>query len=349
MAADPSIVDLIGKIFADHSATTRTVTTNLFDEALWDRLTDLGLSRLTSPSTSRGSEATWFEAAALLSAAGFYGIPGPFAENDLLANWLLEQVGANLDDDHVRTVIRLDREGFGYGLRWVGEVRQAAITVPTASAIAVYDAKIAGFHIASEPPYLPGAPSYSAQVEISSLGDPIGFVGPDVLDEVTYRGALARAAQSTGALERVLQLSVDHANTRVQFGRTLGKFQMIQQAVANIGLEVALARTATDTAVELAGSGADTRRTHAAIAIARSTVNSAIARVVRDTHQVHGAIGATDEHLLPRITGPALASRTDYGSPNFWDRTVADRFATGNGALWSQITALTAAAPGQDA
>ena len=60
--------------------------------------------------------------------------------------------------------------------------------------------------------------------------------------------------------------------------------------------------------------------------------------VVRNAHQVHGAIGTTREHRLHEFTRAALAWRSEYGSVRHWDRMLTDMAVqSGTGGLWSLI------------
>ncbi|WP_269090185.1 acyl-CoA dehydrogenase family protein, partial [Mycobacterium paraintracellulare] len=61
--------------------------------------------------------------------------------------------------------------------------------------------------------------------------------------------ALVRSIQVSAALDRILQLCVDHAAARVQFGRPLAKFQAVQNLISDIAAEAALARAATEAAL----------------------------------------------------------------------------------------------------
>jgi len=76
------------------------------------------------------------------------------------------------------------------------------------------------------------------------------------------------------------------------------------------------------------------------IAVARSCAGHAASVVVRNGHQIHGAIGTTREHRLHEFTRAALAWRSDYGSVDHWDSVVTDAaLAAGGSGLWSIITA----------
>lgn len=172
------------------------------------------------------------------------------------------------------------------------------------------------------------------------MGDGV-VVGVDVVDQLVLRGALARAVQVVGALERAVDLCVEHARTRVQFGRPLAKFQAVQHLVADAAAEAALARAAVDAAVldaaetELTGPASATK-----VAAARSCAGHAASVVVRNAHQVHGAIGTTQEHPLQLVTLPALDWRGEFGTTRDWDR-----FLAASGPLWDVVQGAPAEHP----
>jgi acyl-CoA dehydrogenase len=75
------------------------------------------------------------------------------------------------------------------------------------------------------------------------------------------------------------------------------------------------------------------------VAVARSCAGHAASVVVRNAHQVHGAIGTTREHRLHEFTRAALAWRSEFGSVRYWDERVTDAAMHASaGALWDLIT-----------
>ncbi|MCQ0010940.1 acyl-CoA dehydrogenase family protein [Actinomadura madurae] len=115
----------------------------------------------------------------------------------------------------------------------------------------------------------------------------------------------------------------------------IAKFQAVQQLVADAACESALARAATDAAVAALVRGTDTLdELELRIAIARSVTGHAISVVVRNAHQVHGAIGTTLEHPLHEVTLPALAWRAEFGSLDHWDQRLTDLLIGAGGRAW---------------
>jgi alkylation response protein AidB-like acyl-CoA dehydrogenase len=158
------------------------------------------------------------------------------------------------------------------------------------------------------------------------------------------RGALMRAVQLTGAMDAAVDLTVRHATERMQFGRRLAAFQAVQQLAADAAAEAALARAATDAALaqavatQFAGDGLVV-----SVAVARSVCGHSGSVVVRNAHQVHGAIGTTREHVLHRVTMPILEWTNDFGSVTEWEAAIARAAReAGDAGLWKLVSGTSA-------
>jgi acyl-CoA dehydrogenase len=154
-------------------------------------------------------------------------------------------------------------------------------------------------------------------------------------------GAAVRATQIAGALEAILAMSVRYANERVAFERPIGKFQAVQQNLARLAGETAAALAA-------AGSAADTMaqgyvRDEAAFleaASAKIRAGEAAAEGAAIAHQVHGAIGFTNEHVLHRFTLRLLAWRDDFGNESHWASALGAMMARQGAAnFWPMLAA----------
>jgi acyl-CoA dehydrogenase len=145
---------------------------------------------------------------------------------------------------------------------------------------------------------------------------------------VMLMGAVARSVQSAGALETILALTVQYANERVAFGRPIGKFQAVQHGLARLAGETAAAVAASGSAAE---SVANARRfddgvfLEAASAKIRSAEAAEAGAAI--AHQVHGAIGFTNEHVLHRFTLRLLSWRDDFGDECHWALQLGNMMA----------------------
>ena len=160
---------------------------------------------------------------------------------------------------------------------------------------------------------------------------------PGVAEEVRLRGGLARAAGLCGAAAAALRASVSYANERVQFGRPIAAFQVIQHSIAELAVEVEAMTAATDAAVEVcAAEGFAGEPARIAIAVAKAQASAGAGIVARNAHQVHGAIGTTKEHSLHATTTRLWSWRDEYGSEREWQALLGQ--AALDKDVWEVVT-----------
>jgi acyl-CoA dehydrogenase len=154
-------------------------------------------------------------------------------------------------------------------------------------------------------------------------------------------GATVRSVQAAGGLEAILSLSVRYANERVAFERPIGKFQAVQQNLARLAGETAAALAAAGSAADTIAQTPvfdDTVLLEAASAKVRTGEAAAEGSAI--AHQVHGAIGFTNEHVLHRFTLRLLAWRDDFGSESYWAAVLGELIARrGASQFWPMLAA----------
>jgi acyl-CoA dehydrogenase len=336
MTVDPALADMMDAVFAEYREAHSPAATLEHDTELWKRLDDLGLVRLTGAEQSGGSGAGWYEAAELLAAAARHGVRIPLAEHDLLACWLLEANEMPVDSV-TRTVCLLDDRGVADAVPWASAVDRVVVVWQSADDFHVAD--LAAGSLAITPgANMIGEPRDTVAVDAARLhGLP---VTASVIAVLRLKSALVRSIQVCAVLDRILQLSIEHATSRVQFGRPLARFQAVQHLIADLAAEAALARAATEAALTAAVTGDwSASNLEFLVAVARSCTGHAASVVVRNAHQVHGAIGTTREHRLHEFTRAALAWRSEFGSVRYWDDQVTDAAVrAGSAGLWGLIT-----------
>lgn len=322
---DQALTDMMDAVFAEHGQDTN----------LWQRLDGLGLVRLTGSEDNGGSGAGWYEAAELMAAAVRHGVRIPLAENDVLAGWLLGAAG--LDGDSAkRTACLLDERGESAATPWASRVERIVAVWPRGDGYAAADVAVAELRITPGTNMI-GEPRDLVVAETGSL--PGVAVSTDIVAQLRHKQALVRSIQICAALDRALELSIEHVRSREQFGRSLAKFQAVQHLIADIAAEAALARSATEAALSVAvTSDWSSPQLEFLVAAARSCAGHATTTVVRNAHQVHGAMGTTSEHRLHHYTRAALAWRSEYGSVRYWDARLTDMaMEAGANRLWSLI------------
>jgi alkylation response protein AidB-like acyl-CoA dehydrogenase len=117
--------------------------------------------------------------------------------------------------------------------------------------------------------------------------------GWTIVQEILLHGAVARCAEMVGGGQRVLEMAVEYAKIRVQFGRAIGSFQAVQHHCANMALDLEAARLAAWEAAQKISRGEPFA---AEASIAKAWVSEAYRRICATSHQVLGGIGFMEEH-----------------------------------------------------
>lgn len=344
---------LSADIFAAAADRLADTVTRPLDPQVWATLEDTGLARITGPESSGGSDAGWLEAAAVLGEAASAGVPLPLLEHDLLAGWLRDAAGLPApasaeapqgspgDAAGAAPVISTAAEAVATGrpvtVPWLPAAASVVVLDSSSERPQVYEIAVSDLVI-EERTSVSGEPQAIAVLPTGVTG--AVEVSDEVADEFRHRGALGRAVQMAGAAEAISQLCVEHVTTRVQFGRPIGKFQAVQQLVTDVASEAALTRTIVDRAVlTVAEHGMQDARSRFFVAAAKACAGGAAETIVRNAHQIHGAIGTTLEHSLQRRTRPVMGWRREFGSTAEWEARIEELVLDQGADLWELITA----------
>lgn len=334
---DPDLLDLADRVLGPGAE--RAETSGAGQElAAWAALRPLGLDSITTPEAAGGGGGRWRDAAAVLVAGARHGVSTPLVEHDILAGWVLDQAGVR-SEATLRTVAVVDEAGMCANVGWARFAQSVVVLSWSGARLRLDEVPIDEVEVVPGS-NLAGEPRDGIRVDVRVLG--AHELDPGLAAKLQLRGALARSVQIAAALRAACQLTVDHLSLRHQFGRPLSRFQALQHALADAYCEVVLVEAAVSAACQLmdsddvsAGRGLATR-----VAVARSCASHGVGTVVRTAHQLHGAIGTTDEHPLHRVTLPALAWRSEFGTPRHWDDTVAAVLAGASpDQVWSALLA----------
>jgi alkylation response protein AidB-like acyl-CoA dehydrogenase len=130
------------------------------------------------------------------------------------------------------------------------------------------------------------------------------------LEKILQRASVARCAEMVGLAQQALAMTLDYAKERIAFGHPIGAFQSIQHRCADMLMDVEGSRFATYQAAWRINEGLAAARE---AAIAKAWVGQACRRVMNSAHQVHGAIGFTEDHILHFYTKKARANEFSFG------------------------------------
>ncbi|SOE03573.1 acyl-CoA dehydrogenase family protein [Blastococcus haudaquaticus] len=325
-----------------------------WDAGLWGALAEAGLTGVGLPEEAGGSGGELADAVAIVRtlAAGAGAVP--VAEQLLVAGPALLTADLDLPSPEHPTTFALGDavtvhpvdNGDGPGrftltgtvpdVAWAGVAQHVVVLAPAPAGIegAVLALVDASSLPATDASNLAGEPR--GTLVLDRVGTSGALLTAAQASELRARYALARSVQLAAALEQVLAWTVQYAGERHQFGRPLGKFQAIQMELAEMAGEVTAVTALTDAAVQALDRG---ENVVLAAAAAKVRAGAAVEVVARLAHQVHGAIGFTQEHKLHHLTRRLWSWRDEAGSDLAWSRVLgAGVLAGGPDALWPALT-----------
>jgi alkylation response protein AidB-like acyl-CoA dehydrogenase len=136
-----------------------------------------------------------------------------------------------------------------------------------------------------------------------------------ILEAVLERAAIGAAAEMLGAARRCMEMSVEYAKVREQFGQPIGAFQAVKHACSEMLVEVENSHGAVYYAAWALDAGAPDA--HQAASVAKAYVNDAARKVCGSSIQVHGGIGFTWEYDLHLFFKHAKHLEAMYGDADF--------------------------------
>ncbi|CAJ62147.1 MULTISPECIES: acyl-CoA dehydrogenase family protein [Frankia] len=320
--------------------------------ALWALLTELGWPVVGVAEDDGGAGGDLAAVAELAAGVGRHAVAVPLIETGLAA-WALAGAGLPVAATAERAAVALApagsvearRDGADGGdagdwifdgtvarVRWLSEVPTVVLVVEQADAtvVAILDAAAS-----ATPPERDLADEPSGTLRLDGLrvpADRVAAASAGLAGDVLDRVAVLRAAAISGAVERACTLTKDHVTTRQQFGRPLSALPAVRQLVAGLAVERDLLDAALSVAVTRPGRGT--------AAAARAVAARSAGTVATDTHQLHGAIGITQEYPLHLVTRRLWSWRDDEGTQRRWERLLGDEVvATGSDEpLWALVT-----------
>jgi acyl-CoA dehydrogenase len=343
------VFDTASRLFRDHvdHALLSAAEAGEFSWRLWHAAEEAGVPLAMIPEDAGGIGLEGVAAANLVRLAAYHAVPLPLAET-MLASRISAEATLPVPSGPLSIVVANDGTGLTLrraGGRWHlsgttkcvpwGRFIKAVVVIAEVSGQSfatiaeTAGAKVeGGVNLAMEP-----RDTLTFDSEISEEMIAQTTTGAK---QVKLMGAASRSLAIAGALDRVLEMTVGYVGERVQFGRPLSKFQAIQQSLAVVASQVAAADGAASLAAEaLAGSLSATR-----IAAAKVRCGEAAGSVAGIAHQLHGAIGFSNEHMLHFFTKRLWSWRDEFGGETEWSRALGAKILIlGPETLWPSITA----------
>ena len=306
------IVEALEKILSDHCAVAdvRRIESGGAASRLWDNIEQGGFLELLSPSGAGGAALPLSELFGVFECLGRYAMPLPIAQ--AIAARALVQDPQSLPAGSLTLASHLQRSADGGVHCPVTPYGAYAdhVLVCDGSAIFLLSALTARRESVGDT----RAMTANLRWDDASALVPVAGHGPALLPLAAAMGA----ALQCGIMQKMLAMSLDYCNQRVQFGKPLGKFQAIQQQLSVMAEHVMASTVAAESAF---GAGGPVPGLLAA-AMAKARTSEAAALVAATAHAVHGAIGMTDEYDLGVFTRRLHDWRTAYGAENHWNTLV---------------------------
>jgi acyl-CoA dehydrogenase len=298
---------------------------------LWPVIEEMGFLRLLPAESAGGLGGTPSQAFAVLKAAGQHAVPLPIAEG-MIGHLICCRAG--LADSSGLTTLAWRHEGVFDGERFSGRLSAVPWGRDAERVVVCHGEGDLILHT------MHASAITHAQNTAGEARDALTFErAPTTLvagRTALLQGALLRTAQIVGALHATLALSASYANDRVQFGRSIGKFQVIQHSLAVFAAEAAAATAAG----EAAAGAADLGDADFEIAAAKCRANKAAAVGCTSAHAVHGALGFTKEYPLNHLTRRLLSWRSEFGGQKYWNAWLGQRaMAMDDDGFWENLTA----------
>ena len=327
--------DAVRGLLSGYSTRAAIDTPAGYDTGLWTRLcTEIGVAGLAVPQAYGGAGATLLETYVVLEELGRTLTPGPMLGCAVLAAQALLRSG---DADACtrllpgicageRIVALVWTENPGGVVRAVGGTLtgdvEHVLDVEAADTLLVVARDADGtalYEVAADAPGVTRTVASPLDLTrrlgaIRLDGTPgHRFSGGDPVTGLRDVACVALSAEQVGAASRALELTVEYAKTRVQFGRPIGSFQALQHRLAEAYVRVQAARSASYAAAQALVNNAPDAPVRAAAA--KVYCSEALQAIAAEMVQMHGGIAITWEHDAHLYLRRAYASAQLFGSP----------------------------------
>ena len=321
-------------------------TDTAYDAALWSKLTDQGYTGIIFPEAYGGVGLGKVELMLLMEEAGRALLPGPFFSTVVLAGSVLDSVAspalkqkylAPICRGEARSTVAILEANASWNPRDIqltaanGKLTGEKYFVSDA-AVADFILVVAGngvFIVNSKAPGLKISPMTAMDLTrklyvVEFHNTPAEEIGATANLERAFDVATAAlAAEMVGGMQRTLDITVEYAKTRKQFGKPIGTFQAVQHQCADMYLETESSRSA----VYYAGWALEENSPYAstAVSIAKMYASDAARTVGNRGIQIHGGMGFTWENDVHLYYRRAKGSETAFGDATFHRERIATK------------------------
>ena len=306
-----SFDNLLGQL--DVPKRIRALTADATSDTLWSELQASGFLDVMVPESHGGAQLGWRQAWAVMFVAARHGLPHPVAQT-MFARALMAHHGVGAPDSPIAIAhsVRIDAQG-GLTVRDIASVRLASHVLAEFQAV-LYLLPVNQARIAKNAGFgsFDGGASWDEKVvSAARLGPASGL-------RLSHGLALSLAVMLAGACDRVLEMTLQYARDRSQFGKPIGKFQAVQQQIAEMAELVYSARMAS----QIGCQSDDWRVSWRPAEVAKTQTSLVAGRIAAIAHAVHAAIGVTEEYDLQLYTRRLYEWSRAGGGGNYWAANI---------------------------
>ena len=328
-----------------------------YSPQLWSKMAELGWMALPIGEEYGGMGGSYLDFALLLEEMGRAALPGPFfstvvlggltileagneeqknkllsevAEGKLLLTLALYELDTQLSPDSVKTKAEPDSDG------WLLSGSKLFVTDAHIAKYIITPALtkegVSLFLVDTESPGIKFtmlktlADDKQCEVTLDKvkvptqnlLGEP--GQGWKYIEKVLPKIVTAKCAEIVGIAQQVLEMTVNYAKERKQFGHPIGSFQAIQHYCANMAMDVDSSKYVTYKAAWMLSEGLPCAKE---VSIAKAWVGPACHRVTMLGAQIHASIGLTIDHDFPFYYKQAKTADLFFGNADFHREIVA--------------------------
>ena len=290
-----------------------------YDDGLWREISELGWPGIAIDTNDGGSGLGLIELALLLEESGFACAPSPLLGS---AGAALLISGAGSDEQRSEWLPKLaSGEATGAFGGFTDGESTLFCDLPTADVVVTLDGEGALIAPASQVEVEP-VQTFDATRSYGQVSDAVGERLPGDVDPARDQLAIAIAAECLGIAQRTMEMAVDYARERQQFGRPIGAYQAVSHRCAAMLLATEESRSLIYYAAWTAGAEPESLPLAAAMAAARA--GDAGWEVPASALQVLGGIGFTWEHDLQFWLKRGRVAGRMLGTPREHRERVAD-------------------------
>jgi len=332
-----------------------------YTQEIWSKIAEQGWLGLIIPEEYGGVELEFQDLAILLEEMGRYMLPGPYFSTVVLGGMTITDAGtADQKQEYLPRIAegqiivtlglteptaRLDAEGIEFSAE-----KNTAGFILNGTKLFVLNAHISDYIIVvartgtnkndislfTVPMETTGIQQTLLQTIASDRQSEVHFdnvqvpetallgtinTGWKTIEKVLQWGAIGKCSEMSGGGQKVLEMTVEYAKQRTQFGRPIGTFQAIQHHCANMAVDVEGSKFITHQAAWRLSQGLPADKE---VSMAKAWVSDAYRRVCALGHQTHGAIGFTKEHDMQLYSRRAKAAEIIFGDTDFHLEKVSE-------------------------